>query len=34
MEFCPVRLKAENGVKIKNENMAAALAVLSADVNL
>ena len=32
--FAPVRLKAENGVKIKNENMAAALAVLSADVNL
>ena len=31
--FAPVRLKAQ-GVKIKNENMAAALAVLSADVNV
>ena len=30
--FAPVRLKAPDGIKIKNENMAASLAVLSADI--
>ncbi len=30
--FAPVRLKVQNGIKIKNENMAASLAVLSADI--
>ena len=29
--FAPVRLASENGIKVRNENMAAALAVLAAD---
>ena len=29
--FAPVRLAGENGIKVRNENMAAALAVLAAD---
>lgn len=31
--FAPVRLKTPSGIKIKNENMAASLAVLSADID-